>query len=91
MAGSSCGGAMAARCHRHQADGVCFPYRGDPRQAPQEMVVLPVKFPQFFNVKQRPWRAFLLYMPPWTWTSYFAKAMTMETPFTHADDWENRR
>ncbi|XP_037415692.1 protein SUPPRESSOR OF K(+) TRANSPORT GROWTH DEFECT 1-like [Triticum dicoccoides] len=79
---------MAARRHRHQAHGVRLPYRGDPRQAPQETMVLPVKFPRFFNeltvVKERRWRAFMLYMPTWTWTSYFAKAMTTETPFTHA-------
>jgi hypothetical protein len=39
----------------------------------KEAVILPVKFPQFFTGKRKPWSGILLYGPPGTGKSYLAK------------------
>ena len=43
------------------------------KDALKEAVILPVKFPQFFTGKRKPWSGILLYGPPGTGKSYLAK------------------
>ncbi|KAL1345571.1 protein SUPPRESSOR OF K(+) TRANSPORT GROWTH DEFECT 1 [Arachis hypogaea] len=52
------------------------------KQAFQEAVILPLKFPQFFTGKQQQQRTFLLYGPSGTGKSYLAKAVATEVNFT---------
>ncbi|KAF0905049.1 hypothetical protein E2562_000859 [Oryza meyeriana var. granulata] len=52
------------------------------KQALQEAVILPTKFPHSFTGKRRPWKAFLLYGPPGTGKSHLAEAAATEVNLT---------
>ena len=47
----------------------------------KEAVILPVKFPQFFTGKRKPWSGLLLYGPPGTGKSYLAKVRCRRAVF----------
>jgi vacuolar protein-sorting-associated protein 4 len=52
------------------------------KNALEEAILLPIKFPQLFTGKRKPWKGILLYGPPGTGKSYIAKAIANKVKCT---------